>query len=89
MNIITATRTKIVLQPTRKDESWTSFVFDVGIIPDKPTPKKIVIQKHVNGWLCSWSMTWRKFLRQTCVGNVIILHKTDFAYQSKWVGKKK
>ena len=88
MKIISTTKAELVLQPSRNDETWRSFVFDVGIVPEKPRPKRVVIRKHVNAYLQSWSMTWRKFLRQGCVGGIAIIHKSEFSYQSKYVGRR-
>lgn len=82
MNVISATRTRIILKPTKKDENYRAFVFDIGIIPDKPTPQKIVIQKKVGAYLLSWSMSWRKFLRQTCIDTIVIVNKSEFVYKS-------
>jgi hypothetical protein len=82
MKILSATRTQLVLKPSRKDENWKAFIFDIGIIPDKPTPQKIVIQKKVGAYMLSWSMPWRKFLRQTAIDTVVILEKSELDYKS-------
>lgn len=82
MKVISATRTKIVLKPSKKDENWRAFIFDIGIIPDKPTPQRIEIQKKVGAYLLTWSMPWRKFVKQTCIGTVVILNKSTLDRKS-------
>lgn len=82
MNIVSATRTKLVLKPSKKDENYRAFIFDVGIIPDKLTPQRIVIEKKVGAYLLSWSIPWRKFLKQTCIDTVVILEKSALTYKS-------
>ena len=89
MNVISATRTQIVLKPSKHDENYRAFVFDIGIIPDKPTPQKIVIQKKVGAYLLSWSMSWRKFQRQTCIDTVVIVNKSEFNYKRAKLTTKK
>lgn len=80
MKVISATRTKLVLKPSKKDENWRSFIFDVGIVPDKPTPARIEIQKKIGKYQHTWSMSWKKFLRQTCVGDIVIIEKKEFVH---------
>lgn len=71
------------MKPSKKDENYRAFVFDIGVIPLKPTPQKIIIQKKVGAYLLSWSMSWRKFLRQTCIDTVVVVNKSEFDYKSK------
>jgi hypothetical protein len=80
MKVLSATRTKLVLKPGKGDENFKSFIFDIGIIPDKPTPKRIEIQKNIGAYLHTWSMPWKKFLRQTCIGDVVLIEKSDFVH---------
>ncbi|HEU4345381.1 MAG TPA: hypothetical protein VFU31_27835 [Candidatus Binatia bacterium] len=82
MNVISATRTKLVLRPSKKDENWKSFIFDIGIIPDKPTPQRVVIEKKVGAYLLLWSISWQKFLKQTCIDTIVILEKDTLTYKS-------
>jgi hypothetical protein len=84
MKIVSITRDALILKPTqRNDESGRAFIFDIGIVPDKPTPKRIIIQKSRGRYLYSWSMTWRKFLRQTCIGHIALIDKSEFSYEAK------
>jgi hypothetical protein len=83
MKVISATRRQIVLHPSKHDENWRAFIFDIGIILDKPTPKKVVIQKKVGAYLLSWSMSWAKFLKQICIDTVVIIEKSAFKYESR------
>lgn len=76
MKFIKCTKEQVILQ-CEKNEVWReSFAFDLSIIPDSPIPKKIVIESPRGAK--SWSMAWKKFLKQECVGNIVILHKDNF-----------
>ena len=81
MKIIEATKDKLILQPTRRDENFRSFVFDIGIVPELPEPKVIIIRKSFGRkkWK-TWPMTWKKFLKQTCIDTVCLIDKTDFTF---------
>jgi hypothetical protein len=83
VKIIESSRDKLVLKASPKDETFGengAFVFDIGIIPDKPTPKILVIQKRSGKQ--SWTITWKNFLRQKCVGDVVILRKSELTYST-------
>jgi hypothetical protein len=82
MQIVTATKSKLVLKPSKKDENWKSFIFDIGIIPQEPEPKKLIIQKKVGSYLCSWSISWEKFLEEMCIDTIVILEKAKLNYKS-------
>lgn len=82
MKVITATRTKLVLKPSKKDENYRAFIFNIGIIPDKPEPRRIEIQKQVGAYLLTWSMPWEKFLKQTAIDTIVILEKSALNYRS-------
>lgn len=83
MNIISATKSAIVLRPSKQDENWRAFIFDIGVIPEKPTPKKIVIEKRVGRNTITWSMSWSKFLKQTCIDTVALIDKSAFKRESR------
>jgi hypothetical protein len=92
MKTVSLTKEKIVLKPSKKDENWRAFVFDIDIIPyesHKPEPKEIVIQKKVGSYLRSWSMPWKIFLKQTCIGTTLILNKSDLQYESHRIIRSK
>jgi len=84
MKIIQASKEVLILQPTKKnDESSRSFIFDIGVVPEKPTPKKIVIRKSFGKRWKTWSMSWKKFLKQTCIGDIVLINKSEFDYVIK------
>lgn len=85
MKILSADKNTLVLQPSKTNESYKSFMFDIDIVPDKTIPKKIIIQKKVGRYLRTWSMSWRKFGKQTCIGNVALIDKSEFTYKSERV----
>lgn len=76
MKYIKITKNAVELR-CEKNESWRdTFAFDLDIIPDKPIPRKIVISSQRGAM--KWSMSWKKFLKQECVGNIVIVKKDDF-----------
>lgn len=81
MKIISATKQELLLRAERKDVSWKSFVFDIGIIPGNPTPKRIVIQRKAGRYLQTWEMSWHKFLKQICIDTICIIDKSEFTYR--------
>jgi len=87
MKIIEATKERLILQPSRKgDETFgirPAFIFDLGLVPDKPAPKRLVIQRKSGSRMLLWSMTWRRFLRQNAIGSVVILDKSKMSYTSQ------
>lgn len=87
MKLISATKRSFVFSPSRyrrdNDENNKSFIFDVEIVPLKPTPHKIEFVKKHGKYTHVFSMTWRKFLRQPTVGNVVIIEKYLCEYRRK------
>jgi hypothetical protein len=73
MKFIKHTKQAVILRCEK--ESWhDSFAFDLSIIPaDKPYSKNLIIESERGAK--RWSMPWEKFLKQECVGNVVIIPK--------------
>ncbi len=83
MKVVSISKEALVLRPTGTDNLYSrAFAFDVNIVPDKPTPKKLVIQRKVGRYLQTWEMSWRKFMQQTAIGDVALIDKTAFKYSS-------
>lgn len=76
MKIISATSKSLIMEPSKKENGWKAFVFDIGIVPLKPTPKKIVITQKIGAYTHTWSMPWRRFLKAGCVDTIVILDKS-------------
>jgi hypothetical protein len=83
VNIISLNKSALVLHPSKCDENWRAFIFDIGIVPEKPTPKKLIIQKKAGRNTITWSMSWSKFLKQTCIDTVAIIDKSAFKRDSR------
>ena len=76
MKFIKCTKKAVELRCDKK-ESWReSFVFDIKLIPHKPTPARVVITSQRGAK--RWSMSWRKFLKQGTVGDIVIIPKKEF-----------
>lgn len=85
MKVIEATKSNLVLKPTRRDETFGkrgAFIFDIDIIPDNPTPKRLIIRKQSGRTICTWSMSWSKFLNETCIDTIVILRKDKMTYRT-------
>ena len=84
MRIESITKDALVLRPSNDDNPYTrSWCFSVGIIPDHPTPRKVIIRRKVGRYVQSWEMSWRKFLRQTAIGDMALIDKSAFTYSTK------
>lgn len=55
-----------------------SFIFDIKHLPEKPEPKKIIIERKVGKYLQRFTMRWKKFLDETAIGDVICIDWTHF-----------
>jgi hypothetical protein len=55
-----------------------SFIFDIKSLPQKPEPKKIVIERKIGKYLQRFTMSWKKFLSETAIGDVICIDWTHF-----------
>lgn len=76
MRIQSIDKKALTLVADRKDYSMRSFVFGIGLVPNKPIPQKLVIL--IPGrWPHRYEMSWRKFMRQTCIGDVCLLDKSN------------
>lgn len=84
MKLLHANKNEIALKITsHRDINQKSIIFDIGLIPNKPKPKRLVIQRKVNRFTLIYSMPWRKFLKQTCIGHVCLIDKSEFVFESK------
>lgn len=64
----------------RNEQYGWSFIFDIGLIPQQPKPKRLVFQYGGGKRIRQWSMSWRKFMKQTCIGTVVRIERTEFKY---------
>lgn len=76
MKFVRITKNAVKLR-CENNESWRdTFAFSLDIIPQKPIPRNVVILSARGAR--RWSMTWRRFLKQQCVGDVVIIKKIEF-----------
>lgn len=83
MKIISATRESLVLEPSRKENGWRSFIFEIGVVPLKPRPKKIIFTMTIGAYTHMWSMPWHSFLKVGCVDTIVILNKSLMSHTFK------
>lgn len=83
MKILSINSKELVLKPTKRDENYKSFIFDIGIVPLKPTPKRIVFKRKQGKHILTWEMSWNRFEKQTCIGDVAIIAKSACKYTTK------
>lgn len=81
MKIIQETPDELRLS-VRKEDNGLSFVFDWQVLePHLIKPhKQIVIQAKHGSHLREWRMGWRKFLKQSTIGDTLLLRKSAFQY---------
>lgn len=83
MRIISVDKAALVLSPNKPvDESQRGFLFDIGIVPDRPKPARLVIQRKQGAYLLQWSMSWSKFMRESCIDTIALIDKSHFSYKA-------
>jgi hypothetical protein len=55
-----------------------SFIFDVKTLPFKPEPKRIVVERNIGKYLQRYTISWKKFLNETAIGDIICINWTHF-----------
>jgi hypothetical protein len=55
-----------------------SFIFDIKTLPQKPEPKRIVVERKTGRYLQQFTMGWKKFLGETAIGDVICIDWSHF-----------
>lgn len=80
MKLIHATPDELRLQLGPKELWRRSFIFELGLVPTDVTPRRVVIEKRQGKTLHEFKMSWRKFGKQTTIGDVVIIDKSEFAH---------
>jgi len=55
-----------------------SFIYDAKKLPIKPDPQKIIVERKVNKYSQRFVMSWKKFLGETAIGDIICIDWTHF-----------
>jgi hypothetical protein len=55
-----------------------SFIFDAKHLPQKPEPQKIVIERTIGKYKQRFTMSWKKFLGETAIGDIICIDWNHF-----------
>ena len=55
-----------------------SFIFDAKGLPQKPEPERIIIERKIGKYLQRFTMSWKKFLNETAIGDAILIDWTHF-----------
>jgi len=55
-----------------------SFIFEAKYLPQKPEPKKIIVERKIGKHRQQFTMSWKKFLGETAIGDIILIDWDHF-----------
>ncbi len=80
MKLIKHNRHQIVLRAQGKEVYQNSLIFDLALIVPCRTARWIRIEHQTTHTLERWEMPWKKFLREHCIGDLVMIDKDNFKY---------
>ena len=73
-----------VLTCSSREEWSPGFCFDVDIIPtEKRSPISFIVERVTRRYRKTWRMSWGKFLKQSTVGHMALIDKTEFTFKKE------
>lgn len=55
-----------------------SFIYDAKKLPCQPEPRRIIVERKVGKYLQRFTISWKKFLVETAIGEDICIDWTHF-----------
>lgn len=80
MKVIPSDSSELRLQASAKEHLSNSVMFDFALVPLDYSPKRLVIEQRTSRHFNEYKLSWRKFMRQKTVGDIVIIRMEEFAH---------